>query len=44
MLARTIFLAEDKDEVSGTVLDICIQMSHETDQATLHGGALLWPV
>lgn len=44
MLARTIFLAEDKDEVSGTVLDICIQMCHETDQATLHGGALLWPM
>lgn len=44
MLAHTIFLAEDKDEVSGTVLDICIQMSHETDEATLHGGALLWPM
>lgn len=42
--APTIFLAEDKDEVSRTVFEICIQMSHETDQATLHCGAFLWPL
>lgn len=44
MSALTIFLAEDKDEVSCAVFDVCIQMSHETDQAALHRGAFLWPV
>lgn len=42
MLAPTVLLAEDKDEVSSAVLDISIQMSHETDEATLHRGALFW--
>lgn len=44
MSALTIFLAEDKNEVSSTVFDICVQMSHETDQTTLHSGAFLWPL
>lgn len=44
MSALTIFLAEDKEEVSSAVFDICIQMSHKTDQPTLHSGPFLWPV
>lgn len=40
----TIFLAEDKEEVSGAVFDVCVQMSHETNQAALHCGAFLWPL
>lgn len=44
MSGLTIFLAEDKDEVSSAVLEVCIQMSHETDKTTLHCGALFWPV
>lgn len=44
MLPRTVLLAEDKDEVSSAVLDISVQMSHETDEATLHRGALFWQV
>lgn len=43
-IALTIFFTEDKDEVSSAVFEIRIQMCHETDEATLHGCALLWPV
>lgn len=44
LFALTVFLTEDKDKVSSAVFEICIQMGHETDEATLHGRALLWPV
>lgn len=44
MTIVTIFLAEDKNEVGGTVFKVRVQVSHETDQTALDGAAFLRPL